>query len=510
MRTLSQVNNEGEPVNGLGSIPWLAWTILVPLTSAVVSFLLGHRRSFWIVIPGISATFLSAIGLCRQVWQQGFERYAIGGWNAPLGIELYADGLSALMLLMTAMVGVFISIYALGYYPFKGRDAKPSRNSFWPLWFFLWAALNGLFLSADLFNLYVTLELAGLAAVALIPLSGGQVALTAGIRYLLVALLGSMSYLMGVALLYASFGVLDIGLLRELAMPGPAVFLSATLMSLGLLVKTALFPLHFWLPSAHANAPAPVSAMLSGLVVKGSFYLLLRLWFEVFPADLRPAGGQFLGFLSGAAVLWGSLQALRQSNLKMVIAYSTVAQIGYLFLFFPLASSIPFLPVREASKASLLAFWGCVYQALSHALAKAAMFMAAGNIVRSLGHDRIDRMDGVNQKLPVTLFAFGLGGVSLMGLPPSGGFVAKWLLLNAALENGMWGFALVIVIGSLLASAYVYRVLKHALVQSPHLGEFEKVPRSMELTPLILAFLSLVLGFTAMRPLSMLARGFVF
>jgi formate hydrogenlyase subunit 3/multisubunit Na+/H+ antiporter MnhD subunit len=497
-------------MNDTLSIPWVAWAVLFPLASAILSFLLGQKRVLWGSVPGVFGTFLSVLMLSRQVWQQGPQRYAIGGWRAPLGIEWHVDGLSILMLLMTAVSGIFISIYALGYYSRQSRGQKHSNNLFWPLWLFLWAALNGLFLSADLFNLYVTLELAGIAAVALVTLTGGQVALSAGLRYLLAALVGAMSYLLGVALLYASFGVLDIRMLGTLAAPGPAVFISATLMTLGLLIKTALFPLHFWLPPAHANAPAPVSAMLSGLVVKGSFYLVMRLWFEVFPSALRPIGGQFLGVLAGAAILWGSIMALRQESLKMTIAYSTVAQIGYLFLFFPLASPRPFIPEGEASGPGIYAFWGCVYQALSHALAKAAMFMASGNIVRLLGHDCIGRMDGVYQRLPLTLFAFGLSGVSLMGLPPSGGFVAKWLLLKAALEKEQWGLVLVIVAGGLLASAYVFRVLKHALAQSSQNNLLERVPPTLEIPTLILAALSLLLGFTARPLLSLLPRGLAF
>ena len=272
-------------------------------------------------------------GLGWQVVEQGAQRYAVGGWGAPLGIDLYADGLSLLMLMVTAVVGLGISVYSSGYF---------NRNKavhFWPLWLFLWAALNALFLSADIFNLYVTLELMGLAAVALVALAGGADALTAAMRYLLVSLLGSLFYLLGVALLYHSFGSVDIAILAQRMEPSPAVWAAVGLMSAGLLLKTALFPLHFWLPPAHASAPAPVSALLSALVVKASFYILLRLWLEIFPLS-----GATLGQLSGSArsdaVLWGGIQALRQTRLKLLIAYSTVAQLGYLFLAFPLATSI--------------------------------------------------------------------------------------------------------------------------------------------------------------------------
>ena len=277
----------------------------------------------------------SVLALSYQVVNQGALRYAVGGWGAPLGIDLYVDGLSLLMLLLTTLVGLAISIYSSGYF----NDDKAKH--FWPLWMLLWGALNALFLSADIFNLYVTLELMGLAAVALVALAGGADALAGAMRYLLVSLLGSLCYLLGVALLYHSFGSVDIVILGQRMEPSPAVWVAVGLMTAGLLLKTALFPLHFWLPPAHASAPAPVSALLSALVVKASFYILLRLWLEVFPvasASMDQSLGQLLGLLGVTAVLWGGVQALRQTRLKLLVAYSTVAQIGYLFLAFPLAS----------------------------------------------------------------------------------------------------------------------------------------------------------------------------
>ena len=342
----------------LQNIPWLVLLIVLPLVGAMLCFLFPQRIK-WLGLITAFAITTSVMALAYQVVNQGALRYAVGGWGAPLGINLYVDGLSLLMLLVAAVVGLAISVYSIAY--FKSEKAV----HFWPLWMLLWAALNALFLSADVFNLYISLELMGLAAVALVALAGGANALVAAMRYLLVSLLGSLCYLLGVALLYHSFGTVDIAMLSERMESSPAVWAAMGLMCAGLLLKTALFPLHFWLPSAHASAPAPVSALLSALVVKASFYILLRLWLEVFPLDSTGLG-QLLGALGAAAVIWGGVQALRQTRLKMLIAYSTVSQLGYLFLVFPLASVI-------AWKAGL-------YLLLSHAFAKAAMFLAAGNI----------------------------------------------------------------------------------------------------------------------------------
>ena len=466
-------------------ILWGVLVILLPLAGAVSCFL-WPRRAVTLGLVTALGVVACVASLGWQVVEQGAQRYAIGGWGAPLGIDLYVDGLSVLMLMVTALVGLGISVYSSGYFE---RD---KAIHFWPLWMFLWTALNALFLSADIFNLYVTLELLGLAAVALVALAGGADALTGAMRYLLVSLLGSLAYLLGVALLYHSYGSVDIAILAQRVEPSPAVWAAVGLISAGLLLKTALFPLHFWLPPAHASAPAPVSALLSALVVKASFYILLRLWLEVFPPT-NAALGQLLGLLGAAAVLWGGLQALRQTRLKMLIAYSTVAQLGYLFLAFPLGTSI--------------AWKGALYLLLSHAVAKAAMFMAAGNILRFGGHDGIADLDRVAQRLPLTLTAFALAGVSSMGLPPSGGFIAKWLLLDAALRAGQWWWAIILIMGGLLAAAYVFKVIGHAFTQSEVTHEAGAVPATMEWAALALALAAILLGLVALWPLALMEIG---
>jgi formate hydrogenlyase subunit 3/multisubunit Na+/H+ antiporter MnhD subunit len=486
----------------LGSVPWIVWPIIVPLAVATLAFLLGQRANSLVLVSAVVGVPLTVAALSWQVWQLGPQRHRIGGWGAPLGIDLYADGLSLLMLIITAIVGAITSTYSWSYFghPPNIDDAQKAAHpqesdAFWPLWLFLWAALNALFLSADVFNLYVTLELLGLSSVALVTLAGERAALVAGMRYLLASLLASLAYLLGVALLYAAFGTLDVTGLGARMTPGPAASAAAALTSLGLLLKTALWPLHFWLPPAHANAPTPVSALLSALVVKASFYLLLRLWFEVFVAALTPTVGELLGVLGAAAIFWGSVQALRQQRLKLLVAYSTVAQIGYLFLVFPLAT---------VGTWGIAAWSGGVYHALSHACAKAAMFLAAGNLLRAVGHDRISDLEGTGQTIPMSTFAFALAGVTLMGLPPSGGFIAKWLLLTAALESGQWWWAGVIVMGGLLAAGYLFLVLRRAFVPLATEIHGYSVLRRMELAPLALALIALLLGVIAAPVLTLL------
>jgi formate hydrogenlyase subunit 3/multisubunit Na+/H+ antiporter MnhD subunit len=257
-------------------------------------------------------------------------------------------------------------------------------------------------------------------------------------------------------------------------------------LTIGLLLKTALVPLHFWLPPAHANALAPVSVILSALVVKGSFYLLFRFWFEIFSPIVSPLALNFMGAMGAVAVLWGAVQAIRQHRLKLMVAYSTVSQLGYLFIAFPLSK------VAEGMQV-----WSIVmFIALTHACAKSAMFMAAGSVYLHIGHDRIKDLQGVRSSLPITVFAFGIAGVSLMGLPPSGAFIAKWMLLSSAFASSQWWWVLVIMSGSLLAMIYVFRVMSVFFV----IPEGYTVKKNKSLSPLlewpalILAIISLSLG----------------
>lgn len=238
-----------------------------------------------------------------------------------------------------------------------------------------------------------------------------------------------------------------------------------------------------------------MSALLSALVVKASFYILLRLWLEVFPQNISLMA-QFLGVLGATAVLWGGIQALRQTRLKMLIAYSTVAQLGYLFLAFPLGA--------------IVAWKGALLMLLSHALAKAAMFMAAGNILHFGGHDRIADLDRVAQRLPLTLAAFGLAGVSIMGLPPSGGFAAKWILFDSAIRSGQWWWAIILIIGGLLAGAYVFKVIGHSFTQARISHDARIVPVSMEWAALVLALMAVLLGLFTPWLLSLMEIGMPF
>ncbi len=492
------------------AIPWDALTILYPLVVAVALAIMPPRHRPPFATWSALGLLLMTGALLATIIAHGPLHHFPGGWAAPLGIALNADALAALLLALTGGVGAAITIYATGYWPASappsnghaaadGHAPAPSPPAFWPLWFFAWSALNAMFLSADLFNVYVAMELLTLTAVALVSLSGAPLALGAALRYLMLALTASLLYLVGVGLLYARYGRLDFSGIALLLEADPATLAAFGLILTGLAAKTALVPLHVWLPPAHAMAPAPVSAALSALVIKGPFIVLLRLVFGLVPAAAVIPITALLGGLGAIAVLWGSLQALCQPRLKQIVAYSTVAQVGYLFMALPLAA------YAETPAEATLVWSACIYHLLSHACAKAALFLAAGSVIHAVGHDRLDALRVIGARRPMLLTALALAALGIMGLPPSGGFIAKWILLQAAITQGHWLWVAILISGGLLAAAYLFRPLCQAFLPPETPVEPQPPTPRMDAMALLLAVLALVLGLTAPPILNALA-----
>ena len=470
----------------------LVLAIVVPVTAVLLAFVAGRRHAERIALATMPLELAIAVAIAVMLRQTGDPLvYLLGGWTPPLGVALRADGLSVVMLAIAAVVIAIVGVFARADFSTPaGLVEARAPFAFWILLLAIWAALNAVFLAGDLFTLYVALELLTFAAVPLVCLDGRAETLQAALRYLLFALLGSVLYLVGAALLYGSYGTLDIVLLSQRVQAEPAVLVAAALMTVGLLAKTALFPLHLWLPPAHAGAPAAASAVLSALVVKGSFFIVVRLWFDVMPALAGVAAAQLLAALGAAAIVFGSVLALRQQRLKLLIAYSTLAQIGYLFLMFPLAFNGATAQLESGG-----ALAGGLLQTISHASAKAAMFMSAGLIYAALGHDRIAGLAGVGRALPMSVLAFALAGLALIGVPPSGAYLAKELLLQAATGTGQWWWAVAIQAGGILASSYVVLVLAHALMPADQpVTSRVRLSRIGQAAALALALCSLLLG----------------
>ena len=476
----------------------LVLAVLVPFVGVLAAFALGGRNAQRVATVTILAGLGIAIAIAAAMARSGDTLvYLLGGWAPPLGIALRADELSAVMMLAVAVVILGIGVYARADFgtPAGVREAR-GPFVFWTLLLAIWGALNLVFVSGDLFTLYVALELLTFAAVPLVSLDGRAETLRAALRYLLYALLGSMLYLLGTVLFYGAYGTLDIHVAGQADPSRAGGGGRGSAHDGGAARQDRALPTASLAAACACGRAAAASAVLSALVIKGSFFLVVRLWFDVMPGVVTAPSAQLLAGLGAAAILVGSIVALRQERLKLLVAYSTVAQIGYLFLMFPLAFDVAADALERGA-----ALAGGMLQAISHAMAKAAMFMAAGLIYQALGHDRIAELPVPAVRLPMSVLTFALAGLALMGLPPSGAYSAKKLLLDAADASGQWWWALVLDVGGLLTASYVLLVLAHALWPAAEpVKTRAPVSRLAETAALALALCSLALGLVALGP----------
>ncbi len=451
--------------------PWLLTA--VPLLMAAFAMLSARLAPY---LASVSTLICGTLLLqALEPLSQETIIHTLGGHAAPLGIELYLDRLSWMMLALTWLGGALCSLYAFFWFRSTGHAGVAG---FWPLWLGLIGGMNALFVSGDLFNLYVALEVIGICAVSLAALAQSREAIRAATNYLLATYAASLAYLFGVGILYGLYGTMDWRLLATLAQPEAPALLAAGLMIAALAIKAALFPLHFWLPSAHATALPPVSAILSALAIKGAFYLLARLYIQLEMPGSLPA--LLLGYLGAAAILYGGYQALMAHNIKRIIAYSTVAQSGYFFLIFAIGGA--------------MAWQGGFLQLYSHIIAKATLFFAVGNLALAAGSVTLEGIKGVARAAPLTLFGAAMAALSIAGLPPSGGFLAKWLLLQSAIEGGAWHFVAVLAIGGLLSAAYLFKIFRYALIEQPE-KRFNDPGVWLGWVVLLGGFISLLFGF---------------
>ncbi|MDO5669256.1 MAG: proton-conducting transporter membrane subunit [Corynebacterium sp.] len=465
----------------------LGGLVLLPLLAGALAVYPRLGRPLGLSMAGILPVLLAPLLISVT---RGPVELTLGGYDAPLGITLRADGLSLLFLLLTAVVGGLVTL------------AARRERGFWPLWLGCWAGLNAVFVSGDLFNTYVGLEVVGLTAVGLVALGGPQARLAA-LRYLFVAVAGSLLFLVSVGLLVAVTGTLDIAQVAQRANEHPEVLSVALILAtIGLGMKLALAPMHGWLIPAHAAAPSPVSPLLSALVIKAAFFVLLRLWLWVATPELVAELAVLTWILAGAGVLAivvGSVMALRQTHMKPLVAYSTVAQVGYFFLFFPLIPNAAAIPGALAGTLGL---------ALGHGIAKAALFLAAGYLKELYGTDEIARLHGVGRDHPGLILAMGLAAVGLAGMPLSLSFSGKWLLSTAAVGNGHYWLLAVVVVATLLSAAYLLKLLGPLLVEEEiELERTSSLPAIALAPPLALGTLTLLSGFGGVWLMKLLEVG---
>jgi len=445
----------------------------------------------WLVLtPALLSSSLVFVMRAR-VWSEGPIRFHVGGWAPPWGIEMFVDEYTTTMLTAIFVVAVPVLLYSMASIPHELSPHLTSR--YHALNLLLLGSLCGMTMAGDIFNLYVFMEISSLAACGTISAKGSRESVEASLRYFLLSELGSGCILLGIAIVHTLTGHLNMGLCLE-SMPYAAslapsnVAAAAGLVSIGLLVKGALFPLHIWLPDAHAAAPTPSSAILSGLVVKVAAFALWRVLNRAFGSEVASSLRIFdiILLMATLGIILGSALALNQVHLKRMLAFSTVGQVAYVFLGLGLDSET--------------AVRGAFLHLINHAVAKACLFLSAGAIWQKLGVSSIQKMAGIGRLMPVTMVCYSLAALSMVGIPPLGGFTSKWYLAKGALEAGRPFYVLVILVGSFLALLYTFPPLASSFFAARTdfrpVGSdgFREAPAAMLVSIVILGAACLIMG----------------
>lgn len=472
-----------------------ALQVVLPLLAApLIMFLVRWPNLAWAITTIVSlAAFLISVLLLQQVWTEGTISYAHGGWEPPWGIEYRVDILNAFVLLIVAGVSAIVM-------PFARRSVISEVPRDRIAWFYsafllAHAGLLGIAITGDAFNIFVFFEISAIASYALIAMGRHRRALLASFQYLIMGTIGTTFLLIGIGFLYMMTGTLN---LADLAVRLEPVHNTTTVraafafIAVGVSLKLALFPLHLWLPNAYAYAPSMVTVFLSATATKVAIYVLLRFFYSVFGVEFSFATlpmGYVLLPLALLGILLPSLVAIFQDDVKRMLAYSSVAQVGYIILGFSLASA--------------LGLTAAILHLFNHALTKAALFMALGAIVYRIGSTRIDDLAGIARDMPWTAAAFVVGGLSLIGVPLTAGFITKWYLLLAALEAGYWPIAVFLLLTSLIAVVYVWRVVEAAYFRERPAGAptVAEAPLALLLPTWALALASIVFGIYTALPI---------
>ncbi len=454
-----------------------ALQVVVPMLVAPLVILLRPRGLAWAACTAASIlAFAIAISITQTVLATGPLTYAMGSWPAPYGIALRIDALSALLLLV--VTGASALTLAGGRQSFDSQIESERQPYFFAAWLLALAGLAGIVITADAFNIFVFMEISSLASYVLISGGPDRRALPSVFKYLIMGTVGATFYLIGIGLIYMMTGTLNLAdmelRIHEVADQRP-ILAAAGFITVGLALKAAIFPLHVWLPNAYTYAPHIATAFLAACSTKVSLYVLLRFDFFVFQGNLAGHAFQFAVFLMPLAllgILVGSGVAMFEKNLKRLLAFSSVAQIGYMML--------------GASLVTIAGLSAGILHVFNHALAKGALFLAVASLAMAASGLRIDELGGIARRMPWTFAAFVIAGLSLIGIPGTAGFVSKWYLISAAMELGAVGLPLVavILISSLMAVVYIWRVVEAAYFGAPSADE-AAVPR--RLSPALVA-----------------------
>lgn len=464
--------------------------VIIPLLGALlVGFMRRAPLAFAITLVVNWLLPFVAGALLWQVLATGPVSYHLGGWAPPWGIEYRVDVLSGFVLVLISAVGAVLTPYA---WRSVAREIEEDKQAwFYCMYLLCLAGLLGITVTGDAFNAFVFLEISSLSSYVMIALGRDRRALLAAFQYLIMGTIGATFYIIGVGLLYlltGSLNMVDIAarLAPVMAEHSRAVITGLAFITVGISLKLALFPLHVWLPNAYAYAPSWTTAFLSATATKVAIYLLIRYYFSVFGVAIDMHAlpvNDIIIVLSVAAMFIASLIAVFESNLKRMLAYSSVAQIGYITLGVGLANQT--------------GLTGGLVHIVNHALMKGALFLAIGAIFFRVGTVRISELAGIGRKMPLTMAAFTVAGFGLLGTPGTSGFISKWFLALGALDKGWWILVFLIVASSLIAVVYVGRVLEIIWLRepTPAMANISDPPLSMLLPTLILAAATIYFGF---------------
>ncbi|WP_434547921.1 monovalent cation/H+ antiporter subunit D family protein [Salinisphaera dokdonensis] len=467
-----------------------ALVIVLPLLAAPLCVLLHRAAPAWFVYLITTWACLGiAFLLFVQVRIGGPISYAMGGWPPPFGIELRLDALNTVILLLVTGIAAISAIYAKA--SVAAEISRERAYLFYAAMLLCFCGLAGITVTGDAFNLFVFLEISSLSSYSLIAMGAKRRALLSAFQYLIMGTIGGTFLLIGIGFLYMMTGSLN---MADIAERLPAVADTRTVEAglafivVGASLKFALFPLHVWLPNAYTYAPSSVSAFIAATATKVALYALMRFLFTVFGAAYAFGElplGEVLLVLSVVAMLSGSLAAIFQTDVKRLLAWSSIAQIGYIVMGFALAST-----------AGITA---SVVHMVNHGIIKGALFMAAGALFWRMRTISLNDIAGLGKDMPLTSAAFVVAGLSLIGVPATGGFISKWVLLEAVMEPGHYGLAVAILVSSLLALIYIGRVVEALYFREAPEGRSVQgeAPASMLIATWTLVLANIALGLYA-------------
>ncbi len=467
--------------------------VIIPLMLSIVNAFLGQRHpnaAFIMTIAAMAGCLAGSILILNMVTVHGTIHYRLGGWAPPIGIVYRIDHLNAFMLILIAFIGLIAAVHAKKSIE---REMPDKVSLFWSLFLLLITGLFGIVATGDLFNLFVFLEVASLTGYALIA-AGNKKAAVAGIRYLILGSIGASFYLLGVGYLYIATGTLNMEDVNTL-LPGlfhsTTVRLGCAFILLGIGIKTALFPLHAWLPDAYTFAPSAVCAVVAPLMTKVMAYVLIRVLFTVFGAPFSIAGLNVTGlmvWMGTFAILFGAVMALSQTNFRRMLSYIIVAEIGYI--------------VGGIGVANATALKGALFHIVNDAVMMACMFLIAGQIHYQKGGHHIDDFTGIFRTMPWTAAVFAVGALAIIGVPPTCGFFSKWYLLLGGIQAGQWGFVAALLICTGINIALFFTIfdktfLLHAQPlpdQTALAAPVAEAPLSMMIPAVVVASVIILLG----------------